>query len=666
MKITRPIRIVQACIATSVIAYPLSQAIPANKVTTTAARIGQVSQLIVKEKNVAFAQTELAAISSKASAAHRVDVVTIQRWSAAAQMPMAYKRPMSDGAHVVRLPHLMSVGDAQTIASRMEASGQFEYVSVDHIWHTHALASDPLFESRQWNLMSPATVPSGANVTTAWDKTTGNPSVVVGVVDTGLLPGHADLAGAMITPGFDFISNTAMTGQADPQTGQAIPNGFTENDGDNGRDADPSDPGDWISDAEATSYPVLCGGASASTWHGTFVAGQIVAQRNNGIGIAGIAPGVRLQMARAMGKCGGETSDIIDAINWLTGGSVPGVPDNSTPVKVVNASIGGGGPCSSAVQSTIDAVRARGASIVASAGNDADVVNMPANCRGVIAVTAHTFDGDKADYANMGPEVAISAPGGGNGAVIVGAGARIVSLSNFGASAPIASPAGDAYILRRGTSMSAPQVTAAIALMLSVTPTLAPDEITALLAQSARPYLPGTYCALHLNDCGAGMLDVGAAVALAGGQSTLHVAPSATTGTVGNTITLTAVGVAGPGKSITGISWAQTAGPAAMLTTSTPDANGTAMATFTPAAAGTYAFTVTLTSSDGSLATDMATITITAAAIPGETGGVSKPGSGGTPTESRNGGGGHVRVLLAVSLLVAGLASYRGRRTDNY
>ncbi|MDN8921181.1 S8 family serine peptidase, partial [Staphylococcus aureus] len=85
---------------------------------------------------------------------------------------------------------------------------------------------------------------------------------------------------------------------------------------------------DWISAADAASFPTLCGSQSNSSWHGTFVTGQIAAQRNNGIGIAGIAPGVRVQMARALGKSGGVTSDIMDAMTWLAGGAVPGVISN--------------------------------------------------------------------------------------------------------------------------------------------------------------------------------------------------------------------------------------------------------------------------------------------------------------------------------------------------
>ena len=72
--------------------------------------------------------------------------------------------------------------------------------------------------------------PGAINAYAAWDITTGSPSTVVAVVDTGYRP-HEDLAGRLL-PGYDFIS--------DPQVA---------NDGD-GRDADPSDPGDWISAAD--------------------------------------------------------------------------------------------------------------------------------------------------------------------------------------------------------------------------------------------------------------------------------------------------------------------------------------------------------------------------------------------------------------------------------
>ncbi|WP_423143190.1 PKD domain-containing protein, partial [Providencia stuartii] len=79
-----------------------------------------------------------------------------------------------------------------------------------------------------------------------------------------------------------------------------------------------------------------------------------------------------------------------------------------------------------------------------------------------------------------------------------------------------------------------------------------------------------------------------------------------------NAVTLTATGSAGLVNTITSVQWAQTSGPSVSLTTAGPDSNGNYTATFTPSAAGTYAFNVTLTSNTGATATDTTNVTVTA------------------------------------------------------
>src|SRR3569833_4040319 len=130
---------------------------------------------------------------------------------------------------------------------------------------------------------------------------------------------------------------------------------------------------------------------------------------NNGQGVTGVAPNVRLLPVRVMGKCGGTTSEIVDAMRWAAGISVPGVLDNPNPARVLNLSLGGSGSCSAAFHSAVNDVVNAGKVVVAAAGNSAlSTVRQPANCSGVIAVTAHAIDGDTANYANIGTEVAIS------------------------------------------------------------------------------------------------------------------------------------------------------------------------------------------------------------------------------------------------------------------
>ena len=648
--------VVQALVALGLVSYHVAPALAVEKSTTFNTQLQWVTQLVVKEKNTGL-KTQSVAPDGVAT---RADVATVQRWSAAAQLPMAYKRAMSGGAHVLTLPKVMTLEDAQTVAQRMEASGEFEYVSPDRIMRPMALATDPLF-GQQWSLLATtASAPGGANVTAAWDATTGVDTVGVGIVDTGIRADHADFAGLNFGTGRNFVSNSAMTGSADPKTGNTVTSGFVNNGANNAlTNTDPSDPGDWVTSGDAALYPTFCGSSTNdSSWHGTFVAGQIGAQRNNGIGIAGIAPRVRVQMARALGKCGGSTSDIMDAVTWLSGGSVPGVANNPTPVKVINMSLGGQGSCSTLEQNSITAARALGATIVAAAGNEAGPVDAPANCSGTIAVTAHTLEGDNAFYANVGAQTVISAPGGGSGTVIPGSASKIVSLSNTGKTSPTASPGGDAYAQDIGTSMATPHVAATAALMLSVQPALTPDNITAIIKQSARPFVPGTYCATHAGVCGAGMLDAGAAVTQAQGSPTMHAAASASTVAANTAVTLTSVGGAGYNKTTSSTVWAQTAGTPVTLTMTGPDANGVSTATFTPGVAGVYSFSVTLTNSSGATASDTASVTATAAATSG-----SGTGSGTALNSGSSGGGGGALPLgLAALLFISGVLTSRRRK----
>lgn len=384
------------------------------------------------------------------------------------------------GSEVLKINRRMTLAEAASLAADIAASDpNVEYAEPDRIMR-HTFTPNDARYSEQWHYFEST---GGINAPAAWDKSTGS-GVVVAVIDTGYRP-HADLA-ANLLPGYDFISDT-----------------FVSNDG-NGRDSDASDPGDWINAGECG--PGDPAAFESSSWHGTHVAGTIAAVTNNSNGVAGVAFNAKVVPARVLGKCGGYTSDIADAIIWSSGGSVSGVPANANPAKVLSISLGGIGACDTTTQNAINSARSRGASVVVAAGNYNHNASQdsPANCSGVVTVAAVGRNGGKASYSNYGATVEIAAPGGSGGAN------SVLSTLNTGTT----TPGSDSYALYNGTSMATPHVSGVVALMLSVKPTLTPDQVTSMLQSTARPF-PAT-----CSQCGAGIVDANAAVDAALGNTT--------------------------------------------------------------------------------------------------------------------------------------------------
>ena len=435
--------------------------------------------------------------SSNTQATQTRRIQSVRTASGAAALPL---RELGNGAQVFQLPSAVDLATAEMLAKQIAGDAEVLYAEPDRIRKPALTPNDPYFSS-QWQLHDTY----GARLTSAWDFTTGSSAIIIAIVDTGFLP-HGDLTGRFLA-GYDFISSA-----------------FIANDGD-GRDADARDPGDWVTQAEINANPGVCSGSvpSISSWHGLLVSGIAAANTNNGIGIAGVNWGARILPVRALGKCGGFTSDIADGMRWAAGLSVPGVPANPTPAHVVNVSLGSSDPCSNTEQQAIDAIIAAGKVVVAAAGNEnTDVsTHAPSNCANVIAVGATTRSGSRASYSNFGSGVTISAP--------VGEDTNDGSYLTWNTGTT--SPGSDTYGVGVGTSFATAYVSGIAALMLGVNPSLTPAQVKSIIQSTAQPFPSGSTCTTQI--CGAGIIDANAAVRTAAGSSSSSAPPSSGGGSGG-------------------------------------------------------------------------------------------------------------------------------------
>jgi subtilisin family serine protease len=263
----------------------------------------------------------------------------------------------------------------------------------------------------------------------AWDTTTGSTGVSVAVVDTGVASGHPDLAPNIWT------------------NPDELPNGV-DDDG-NGK----------VDDLHGWDFVEGDATAQDGYGHGTHVAGTIGARGNDGVGIAGVAWQTKLMPLRAADDDGFLFStDIVAAFDYACGEGA----------RIVNGSFGGSG--STAIRDAIDACP--GTLFVFSAGNEAlDVDWEPTYpcaypSANIVCVAATTPDDELAWFSNYGRQgVDLGAPGEG-----------------IYSSIPPTS-----YAYADGTSMAAPHVAGAAALVAAHRPSLTAVQLRAALLNAVDP-----------------------------------------------------------------------------------------------------------------------------------------------------------------------------------
>jgi len=448
------------------------------------------ARIIVKYRDASGSNA--AKLTSVRSAASRAGVVQGRSGTTATPLAVSFVRKLGVGADVIKLSRSLSEAEMTNLTREIAADAAVEFVQVDRRMSRLSTPNDQYYATYQWHFNNAV---GGINVPTAWDISTGTGAVVADL-DTGILPAHPDMS-ANLLPGYDFITDAYVSRRA---TDDRVPGAL--------------DYGDWTDGSQAEID--YCGdvGAEASSWHGTHTAGTIAEMTNNSIGMAGVAHNAKVLPVRVLGRCGGYTSDIADAIIWASGGTVAGVPANANPAEVINMSLGGGGACDTVTQAAINTAVANGTVVVVSAGNsNANAANYsPASCANVITVGATGIKGARAYYSNYGALVDISAPGGGVTDSTVNAEKYVWQAGYNGTTTPTSGAY--SYMGMAGTSMSAPHVSGVAALVQSALiaggkDPLTPAAMEALLKETARAF-PVTIPAG--TPIGAGILDARAAL----------------------------------------------------------------------------------------------------------------------------------------------------------
>ncbi|MCS7220960.1 MAG: S8 family serine peptidase [Anaerolineae bacterium] len=242
------------------------------------------------------------------------------------------------------------VGRELAIIARLNADSRVVYAEPNYLAQAAGVPNDPGY-AQQWNLERVAAAE-------AWDVTTGDPDLIVAVIDSGADLNHPDLKDRLVY-GWDYVR----------------------------RDSSPDD----------------------EYGHGTHVAGIIGAITNNGIGVAGMSWQGKLLVYKVLDRYGmGTYADIASAI----------VSAQERGARVINLSLGG----KEDSQTLLDAVNSAyqaGILLVAATGNDGNVsVRYPAAYPQVVAVGATTAQDQYAPYSNFGPQVDLAAPGGQAGAQV--------------------------------------------------------------------------------------------------------------------------------------------------------------------------------------------------------------------------------------------------------
>jgi serine protease len=372
---------------------------------------------------------------------------------------------------------------AQVLAAMNKYPGPFRLVSRDMIHHGMLAPNDPEY-SRQWHY-------GRIGLEEVWDISTGDPDMVIAVVDSGVVTGHPDLRDRLTrNPADNTLYMADWVNEGISLDGDDI-------------DLIAEDPGDNAAQD------------GTSTYHGTHTSGTIAAETNNGQGVAGVTWSGQILPVRVLGAgLGGAAFDILQGILWAVGDRDTGrdelVANTLKPAKLVNLSLGGPASEQDAIwQETVSQIinnfqdrYPQRPVLICAAGNSqirAEQV-VPANLDDIITVGAIRVDGVRAVYSNFGPKIDVMAPGG------------QLDLDQNGDGQPdgVWSTWENTSKFQHGTSMATPHVTGVVALILAAVPNQTHQQIHALLVDTAD-------AAYRCDEgCGAGLIRPLQAILVAG------------------------------------------------------------------------------------------------------------------------------------------------------
>ncbi|KTD38555.1 serine metalloprotease [Legionella nautarum] len=251
------------------------------------------------------------------------------------------------------------------------------------------------------------------------------------------------------------------------------------------------------------------------TYHGTHVAGIIAAYSDVMLGVGHHLKILPVKIPDASGMF--YESQVINALYWSVGGSVPGVPENPYPAKIINMSFGVDREpgkeiehCDLALQEALHFVRRHGAVITVAAGNENrwEHYNAPAVCNDTIKVAATGLEGLRAYYSNYGPGVSFAAPGGD---LMYGRQGGILSTVNPGGGYQ-----NSGFDFYQGTSMAAPHAAGVAGLVYAVSESdISPEKVEQLLyttTHSFKETVDSNNSCVGSKPCGSGILDAENAV----------------------------------------------------------------------------------------------------------------------------------------------------------